>query len=53
MKDLDQSKDIDHSIKFNSKVSSIVDDYLFNKEIRKSGLKRKREPKEYCHDKEK
>ena len=53
MKDLEQSTDIDHSFTFNSKVSNIVDDYLFNKEIRKSGLKRKREPKEYCQDKEK
>ena len=44
MKDLEQSTDIDHSFTFNSKVSSIVDDYLFNKEIRKSGLNRKREP---------
>ena len=43
-KDLEQSTDIDHSFMFNSKVSSIVDDYLFNKEIPKSGLKRKREP---------
>ena len=36
--------DIDHSITFNSKVSNIADDYLFNKETVKSGLKRKREP---------
>ena len=40
-KDLKQSTDIDHS--FNSKVSNIVDDYLFNKVTVKSGLKRKRE----------
>ena len=33
--------DIDHSFAFNSKVSSIVDDYLFNKETTKSGLKQK------------
>ena len=39
-----QLRDIDHSLAFNSKVSSIVDDYLFNKETTKSGLKRKREP---------
>ena len=44
MKELEQSTDIDHSFTFNIKVSSIVDDYLFNKEITKSGLKRKREP---------
>ena len=44
MKDLEQSTDIDHSFTFNSYVSSIVDDYLFNKERTKSGLKRKREP---------
>ena len=36
--------DIDHSITFNSKVSNIADDYLFNKETVKSGLKRKRKP---------
>ena len=35
---------IDHSFTFNSKVSNIADDYLFNKETVKSGLKRKREP---------
>ena len=39
-----QLTDIDHSFVFNSKVSSIVGDYLFNKETTKSGLKRKREP---------
>ena len=39
--DLKQSTDIDHS--FNNKVSSIVDDYLFNIVTAKSGLKRKRE----------
>ena len=43
-KDLEQSKDIDHSFTFNSKVSKIVDDYLFNKKTTKHGLKRKREP---------
>ena len=43
-KDLEQSTDIDHSFTFNSRVSCIVDDYLFNKEIPKSGLKRKKEP---------
>ena len=32
------------SITFNSKVSIIVDDYLFNKETVMTGLKRKREP---------
>ena len=42
-KDLIQSIDIDHSFSFNSKVSNIVDDYLF-KETVTSGLKRKREP---------
>ena len=44
MKTLELSTNIDHSFMFNSKDSSIVDDYLFNKEITKSGLKRKREP---------
>ena len=39
-----QLTDINHSFTFNSKVSSIVDDYLFNKETTKSGLKRKRQP---------
>ena len=34
---------IDHSFNFNSEVSSIVDDYLFNKEISKSWLKRNME----------
>ena len=43
-KELNQSTDIDHSITFNSKVSNIADDYLFNKETVKSGLKRKRKP---------
>ena len=43
-KDLEQSTDIDHSFTLNNKISSIVDDYLFNKETTKSGLKRKREP---------
>ena len=42
-KDLKQLKDIDHSFTFNSKVSNIGDDYLFNNETIKSGLKRKRE----------
>ena len=43
-KDLNQLTDIDHSFIFNSKVSNIADDYLFNKETVMSGLKRKREP---------
>ena len=43
-KELEQLTDIDHSFTFNNKVSNIVDDYLFNKEIPKSGLRRKREP---------
>ena len=43
-KDLEQLTDIDLSFMFNSKVSSIVDDYLFNKETAKDGSKRKREP---------
>ena len=44
-KDVMQLTDIDHSFIFNSKISSIVDDYLFNKEkANKSGVKRKREP---------
>ena len=43
-KDLKQLTDIDHSFTFNSKVSNIADDYLFNKETVRSGLKRKREP---------
>ena len=34
-KDFKQSS-IDHSFNFNSEVTSIVDDYLFNKEIAKS-----------------
>ena len=38
-----QLTDINHSFTFNSKVSSIVDNYLFNKETAKIGLKRKRE----------
>ena len=41
---LEQLTDIDLSFMFNSKVSSIVDDYLFNKETAKGGLKGKREP---------
>ena len=40
-KDIKQLTDIDHS--FNSKVSNIGDDYLFNNETVKIGLKRKRE----------
>ena len=43
-KDLNQLTDIDHSFTFNSKVSNIGDDYLFNNETVMSGLKRKREP---------
>ena len=43
-KELEQLTDIDHSFTFNNKVSNIVGDYLFNKEMTKSGLKRKREP---------
>ena len=43
-KDLKQLTDIDHYFTFNSKVSNIADDYLFNKETVKNGLKRKREP---------
>ena len=43
-KELEQLTDIDHSFTFNNKVSNIVDDYLFNKETTKHGLKRKREP---------
>ena len=42
-KDLKQSKDIDHSFTFNSKVSNIVDHHLFSKETVKSGS-RKKEP---------
>ena len=38
-----QLTDINHSFTFNIKVSSIVDDYLFQKEMAKGGLKRKRE----------
>ena len=41
-KDLKQLTNIVHSLTFNSMVST--DDYLFNKETVKSGLKRKREP---------
>ena len=41
---LKQLTDIVHSFTFNSKVSNIADNYLFNKETVKSGLKRKREP---------
>ena len=43
-KDLEQLTDIDLSFMFNSKVSSIVDDYVFNKETVMDGSKRKREP---------
>ena len=43
-KDLKQLTDIDHSFTFNSNVSNIVDDYSFNTETLKSGLKRKRYP---------
>ena len=43
-KDLKQLTDIVHSFTFNSKVSNIVDDYLFNKETVMTGLKRKRKP---------
>ena len=43
-KELEQLTDIDHSFTFNNKDSNIVDDYLFKKEMTKSGLKRKREP---------
>ena len=43
-KDLKRLTDIDHSLTFNSKVSNIADDNLFNKETVKSGLKRKKEP---------
>ena len=43
-KELKQLTDIVHSFTFNSKVSNIVDDYLFNEETVMSGLKRKREP---------
>ena len=39
-----QLTNINHSFTFNSKVSSIVDDFLFNRETAKCGLKRKREP---------
>ena len=41
-KDLKQLTNIVHSLTFNSMVST--DDYLFNKETAKSGLKRKGEP---------
>ena len=43
-KDLKQLTDSDHSFTFNSKVSNIGDNYLFNNETVKIGLKRKREP---------
>ena len=43
-KDLKQLTDIVHFFTFNSKVSIIIDDYLFNKETVMTGLKRKREP---------
>ena len=42
-KDFQQLTDINHSFTFNSNVSNIGDDYSFNKETLKSGLKRKRE----------
>ena len=42
--DLKQLTNIVHSFTFNSKVSNIGDDYLFNKETVMSGLKRKKEP---------
>ena len=42
-KDFKQLTDINHSFTFNSNVSNIGDDYSFNKETLKSGLKRKRE----------
>ena len=42
--DLKQLTDIDHSFTFNSKISNIVDEYLFTKETVESGLKRMREP---------
>ena len=44
IKDIKQLTDIVHSFTCNSKVSNIADDYLFNNETVKSGLKRKREP---------
>ena len=40
-KDLEQLTDIDHPFMLNSRVSSIVDDYLFSKETVKGGWKRK------------
>ena len=45
-KDFKISTHIDHSFTFKSKVSrlNIIDDFLFNKEIVNSGLKKKREP---------
>ena len=43
-KHLEQLTDVDLLFMFNSKVSSIVDDYLFNRETVNGGLKRKREP---------
>ena len=44
-KDLKQLTDIDYSFSFNSNnVFNIGEDYSFNKETLKSGLKRKREP---------
>ena len=42
-KNLEQLTDSDLLHMFNSKVSSIVDDYLFNKGTANGGLKRKRE----------
>ena len=41
-KDLKQLTDSDRSFTFNSKVSSFVDDYLFDEDTAKNGLKRKR-----------
>ena len=39
MKNLEQLTDIDLLFMFNSKVFSIVDDYLFNRETVNGGLK--------------
>ena len=53
-KDLKQLlSDIDHSFTLNSKVSNIVDDYLFNKETVKSEFKKKEGTWEYCRYEEK
>ena len=52
MKTLELSTNIDHSFMFNSKVSSIVDEYLFNKEITE-WIEEKERTWEYCRDKEK